>query len=144
MPCPFGSSSDYATQSSKRILSLAPTPKLSIYEKLGGREAVREAVDIFYVKVMLDKRVNGFFKNVNLPKQRAKQMMFMVMAFGGPSEYTGRSLYDAHHGLNLTEEHFTAIAECFTATMQEMGVQQQLVDEGLAVLAGVKDQVIGH
>jgi hemoglobin len=143
MSCPF-SGSAAAPQGNKRILSLAPAPKLSIYEKLGGREAVRQAVDMFYVRVMLDKRVNGFFKDVNLPKLRAKQLMFMVLAFGGPAEYTGCSLYDAHHGLHLTEDHFAAISECFIATMQEMGVQQQLIDEAVAVLASVKDQVIGH
>lgn len=33
----------------------------SLFERLGGQNAVNTAVDIFYRKMLLDERVNYFF-----------------------------------------------------------------------------------
>lgn len=38
-------------------------------------------------QVLADDRVSGFFKGVDMNKQRSKQMQFMMFAFGGPNEY---------------------------------------------------------
>jgi truncated hemoglobin YjbI len=43
--------------------------------------------------------------------QISKQQKFMAFAFGGPAEYKGKSMLEAHRGMNLTDEHFGAIAE---------------------------------
>ena len=48
----------------------------SLFEKLGGRDAVNAAVDIFYKKVLSDDRINGFFKDIDMDGQRKKQIMF--------------------------------------------------------------------
>ena len=64
----------------------------SLYERLGGANAVNAAVDIFYRKVLADDRVNGFFDDVDMDRQIAKQKGFLTMAFGGPNSYTGKSM----------------------------------------------------
>jgi len=61
----------------------------SLYEQLGGADAVNAAVDIFYRKVLADDRINHFFENIDMAKQAAKQKAFLTMAFGGPHHYTG-------------------------------------------------------
>lgn len=102
------------------------------------------AVDIFYNKVLADDRIKHFFDKVDMNKQRAKQMMFMMYAFGGPEEYKGRNMYDAHHGLHLTDEHFNAVAECFVSTLKELGVESDLIDDAVKVVATTHDDVVGH
>ena len=47
--------------------------KKSLYERIGKQAAVDAAVDLFYVKVLADKRVNHFFDDVNMNKQKKKQ-----------------------------------------------------------------------
>ncbi|TPW11570.1 MAG: hypothetical protein FD130_1953, partial [Halothiobacillaceae bacterium] len=37
-------------------------PAQSLYERIGGDPAVTAAVDLFYRKVLADKRINQFFE----------------------------------------------------------------------------------
>lgn len=42
----------------------------SIFERLGGAEAIDVAVESFYDKVLSDRRVKHFFTNTNMKNQR--------------------------------------------------------------------------
>jgi len=90
----------------------------SLYDSLGGNKAVFAAVDIFYRKVLSDDRVNHFFDTVDMDKQRGKQRKFLAYAFGAPLNYDGKDMREAHKHLDLTEEHFTAIAENLQGTLE--------------------------
>lgn len=114
----------------------------TLYEKLGGKEAVDAAVEIFYGKVLADDRIKQFFDTVDMQKQRGKQKAFLAMAFGGPTNYTGKDMREGHKHMNLTEEHFTAVAENLAATLTEMGVAQELIDQVMAVAASTHDDVL--
>ena len=47
--------------------------KASVYERLGGQPAIDAAVELFYKKVLADKKVNHFFEDVNMNRQKNKQ-----------------------------------------------------------------------
>lgn len=55
----------------------------SLFERLGGQNAVNTAVDIFYRKMLMDDRVNYFFDDVDMEQQILKQKGFLTMVFGG-------------------------------------------------------------
>lgn len=44
--------------------------------------------------------------------------------------------------MHLTELHFNAIAENLTTTLEELGVQKDLIDEVIGVCLSVKDDVL--
>ena len=115
---------------------------MSVYEKIGGAAAVDAAVDVFYRKVLLDDRISQFFDTVDMEAQHAKQKAFLTMAFGGPNEYTGKDMREGHKHLNLTEEHFTAVAENLVATLQELGVSEEDINAIVAICLSVKDDVL--
>lgn len=99
--------------------------KETLYEKLGGQEAVDAAVDIFYRKVLLDERVNSFFDDVDMDKQIPKQKAFLTMVFGGPNKYTGKDMRDGHKHLvtrGLNDTHVDIIIEHLGSTLSELGV----------------------
>lgn len=117
---------------------------MSIYEKIGGDAAVDAAVDIFYKKVLADERINQFFDSVDMPGQIQKQKAFLTYAFGGPNSYTGKDMREAHKHMNLTEEHFGAVAENLVGTLEELKVPQEIIDEIVAVALSVKDDVLNR
>ena len=84
---------------------------MSLYDKIDGSAAVSAAVDVSYEKVFADDRVKEFFVDVDMPGQKGKQRKFLAYAFGAPINYNGKDMRPAYAHLNLTEEHFTAIAE---------------------------------
>lgn len=64
--------------------------KKSLFERIGGMDAVNTAVEIFYKKVLADDSINHFFKKTDMSKQIPKQKAFLAYAFGAPMPYTGK------------------------------------------------------
>jgi hemoglobin len=48
----------------------------------------------------------------------------------------------AHAHLNLTEEHFAAIAEHLKATLEELNVPADLISQAMEIAASTHDDVL--
>jgi hemoglobin len=119
----------------------------SLYEKLGGAAAIDAAVDIFYDKVLADDRIRHFFADTDMARQRAHQKAFLTVAFGGPNAYQGRDMKSGHARLvaqGLNDSHFDAVIELLAATLQQLGVAPELIQEVAAIAETVRDPVLGR
>lgn len=119
----------------------------NLYERLGGKAAVEAAVDRFYGKVLKDDRIRHFFDGVDIQKQRNKQKAFLSYAFGGLPTYSGKNMRDAHAHLlqrDLNDGHVDAVIENLGATLQEMGVAENLIKEVAAIAESTRDDVLGR
>lgn len=117
-----------------------------LFERIGGEVAVNAAVNIFYHKVLTDRSIAHFFNTVDMNSQIAKQKGFLTMAFGGPNAYSGSDMRKAHAPLvtkGLNDSHFTAVADHLVATLQELDVEQELIDEVMAIAGSTHDDVLG-
>ncbi|OTE97003.1 globin [Crenothrix sp. D3] len=118
----------------------------SLFDQLGGAAAVEAAVDIFYRKVLSDYRINRFFDNSDMEKQAAKQKAFLTMAFGGPNNYSGKDMRDAHAKfvkMGLNASHFDIVMEHLTATLVELNVPPALIAQVAAIAESARDDVLG-
>jgi len=119
----------------------------SLYSRLGGKSVIEEAVKVFYRKILADDRVNYFFEGVNMSNQQVKQHMFLSMVFGGPIEYHGKNLRQAHSGLmekGLDDEHFDVVVGHLGDTLREMGVGEKGVEEVLTIANSVRSEVLNR
>lgn len=119
----------------------------SIYEQIGGDDAIQTAVEIFYRKVLSDDLVAHFFDDTDMDGQLAKQASFLTMVTGGPSNYTGKDMRNAHAPLvarGMTDEHFDSVVEHLGATLTELGVADEIVQQVAAVAASVRDDVLNR
>ncbi len=119
----------------------------SIYEQIGGQAAMDAAVEVFYRKVLSDDRVADFFDGVDMDRQMAKQKAFLTMVTGGPNNYTGKSMRDAHAHLvvrGLNDSHVDAIIEHLGATLRELGVAEDLIAQIAAVAESTRNDVLGR
>ncbi|MFT4520079.1 MAG: hemoglobin [Halioglobus sp.] len=114
----------------------------TLYECLGGEDAVDAAVDIFYDKVIANERINGFFLDMDMVAQADKQKKFLTMAFGGPNDYSGKDIRNAHAHLGVTEEHFNAVVENLANILKELGASDADIGEVAAVADSVKADVL--
>ncbi|HMS56026.1 MAG TPA: group 1 truncated hemoglobin [Fimbriimonadaceae bacterium] len=123
------------------------TANASLFEQLGGPEAVNAAVDKFYRRVLADDRVNRFFDGVDMDRQATKQKAFLTMAFGGPNNYTGLDMKAAHAHLldrGMDDHHFDAIVENLGATLGDMGVAEDLIKQVAAIAETTREAVMGR
>ena len=103
------------------------------------------AVDIFYRKVLSDDSITQFFDSTDMDEQRSKQKSFLTMAFGGPNEYTGKDMREAHAPLvakGLNESHFNAVAGHLQATLEELKVPGNLIQDVMTIAGGTHDDVL--
>jgi len=117
----------------------------TLFERIGGEAAVDAAVDIFYRKVLLDDRVNEYFDSVDMEQQINKQKGFLTMAFGGPNNYTGKDMREGHKHLverGLNDSHVDAIVELLGATLQELGVAAEDIQEVADIANSVRGDVL--
>lgn len=119
----------------------------SLFRRLGGAWAVDVAVELFYRKVLWDKRIAHFFDDVDMDRQIAKQVGFLTMAFGGPSTYSGRDLAQAHAHLvrrGMTDAHFDVVVELLADTLRLMHVSEDDIAEVVGIAEGVRENVMGR
>ncbi len=119
----------------------------ALFQKIGGESAVNAAVDIFYRKVLADDRVNGFFDDVDMERQAAKQKAFLTMAFGGPNNYTGADMRRGHAHLvtrGLNDQHFDIIVEHLAATLKELNVAQDNIDQVATICESTRKDILGR
>ena len=119
----------------------------SLFEQLGGSNAVEAAVDIFYRHVLTDERIAHFFEGVDMERQATKQKAFLTMAFGGPHNYTRKDMRTGHAHLvkqGLNDSHFDAVLENLTKTLQELGVGHEPIAQVIAIAESTREDVLGR
>lgn len=124
-----------------------PLDPPTLLERLGGEAAIEAAVVDFYDRIMGDPSLAPFFTHLDMPAQIKKQIAFMTMAFGGPTEYTGRDLRTAHANLmsrGLNDEHFDAVATHLDETLRGLGVDDATTSEVLAIVGGTRRDVLNR
>lgn len=119
----------------------------NLYDRIGGEAAVNAAVDIFYRKVLADDRISGYFEDIDMERQAAKQKAFLTFALGGPNQYGGRDMRAGHAHLvqrGLNDTHFDAVMENLAATLQELHVPPELIAEAAAVVESTRNDVLNR
>ncbi|MBT2715758.1 group 1 truncated hemoglobin [Peribacillus frigoritolerans] len=115
----------------------------TLYEKVGGEEAIAKVVDYFYSELVLkDETVNHFFEKTDMEKQRSHQTKFISFALGGPKQYSGQSMAKAHQGLNLQPAHFNAIVKHLNDALAHFGVNEADIDTALTKVGSLKDDIL--
>nr|WP_218907125.1 group 1 truncated hemoglobin [Micromonospora jinlongensis] len=120
------------------------TAPASHYDRIGGASAVKAAVDLFYDKVLVDPELAGYFSNVDMVGQRRHLTLMLTTVLGGPDEYTGRGLAEAHQPLNIPVEHYAMVGGHLVVTLTELGVPAEILADVQTVLGQVQDQVVSR
>ena len=114
----------------------------SLYERLGGINAITAVVENFRDRVAGDTRINQKFAQTDLGRLRKMLIDQVCEAAGGPCRYTGRSMKDAHKGMKVTSGEFDALVQDLVATLNQFKVGKKEQDEVLGVLGPLKTDIV--
>ncbi|GAB3416638.1 group I truncated hemoglobin [Flindersiella endophytica] len=114
----------------------------SIFDQIGGPDAVALAVDDFYARVLADPSLTGYFDDAQLDKLKTHQRAFFATALGGPQEYRGRSMDEAHAGLDITPAAFDSVVGHLVATLQSLSVPDEIIGQIGAALLPLKEEIV--
>ena len=120
----------------------AATAGPSLYERLGGLDAIRAVVNDFDQRIDADARINAFFKGLDEDDFKAKLTDQLCEATGGPCRYTGRSMKEAHSQLNVGNADFDALVEDLVASLDHFHVGAREKSELLALLGPMRKDIV--
>ena len=129
----------------------ATTPaEASLYERLGGYFAIAAVVNRFSDEIIKNPKLNEnpALKEWNetqaesrLPGLKFGRTLWVASVAGGPFEYTGLPLSEAHAELNLSAEEFAEVGAEIVRALDFYGVpqreQQELVEAYSASMTDV-------
>ena len=113
----------------------------TIYDRIGGHEAIEVVVEDFYVRVRADDQLSGFFTGTNMNRLKRKQVEFFAAALGGPEPYTGAPMRQVHQGRGITMHHFSLVAGHLADALAAAGVPSETVTEILAAIAPLATEI---
>ena len=114
----------------------------SLYDRLGGKDAITAVVDDFVANVAADKRINGFFAKANIPNLKRNLVDQICQASGGPCTYTGKDMKTAHMGMGVSGADFGALVEDLVGALDKFQVPQHDKDQLLGALAPMKGDIV--
>jgi len=114
----------------------------TLYDRLGGIDAITAVVEHFRDRVASDDRINLKFARTDLARLRKMLIDQVCEATGGPCRYNGRSMKEAHAGMKVTNGEFNALVEDLVATLNEFKVPSKERDELLAILGPLKPDIV--
>lgn len=114
----------------------------SLYERLGGLDAITVVVDSFSARCAGDDRINGKFARTDIPRLRKMLVDQICEATGGPCTYTGRDMRATHDGMGVTAGEFDALVEDLVATLDEFNVPKPEQDELLGLLGPMRSEIV--
>jgi hemoglobin len=123
----------------------APQEKKSLYQRLGGYDAIAAVVDDFITRLATDPRFERFFSGFSIDsKKRLRQHILdqFCAAAGGPCVYTGREMKTAHTGLKISEDDWNAAAKHLVAALDKYKVPQAEKDDLLAFVVSQKKDIV--
>ncbi|MGH2573187.1 MAG: group I truncated hemoglobin [Actinomycetota bacterium] len=114
----------------------------SLYERLGGKDAIVAVVDELVARCANDDRINAKFARTDIPRLKKMLVDQVCEATGGPCTYTGRSMKQTHTGMGVTAGEFDALVEDLVAALDHFNIPKAEQGELLGALAAMRGEIV--
>ena len=114
----------------------------SLFERLGGSEAIAAVVDDFVARCAGDSRINAKFVRTDIPRLKKMLVDQVTSVSGGPATYTGRDMKRTHDGMGVTAGEFEALVDDLIATLDQFSVPGAEQQELLTVLGSLRGDIV--
>jgi hemoglobin len=116
--------------------------KRSLYDRLGGYNAIVAVVDDFVGNVAADKRINKFFAKTDVPRLKRRLVEQLCQASGGPCIYLGRDMKTAHAGMGVRNKDFDALVQDLVKSLNKFKVPKAEQKEIASVLLPMRKDIV--
>ena len=121
---------------------MMPTQQKSLYERLGGKDAITAVVDDFVANVAADQKINHFFAKTDIPTFKKNLTDQLCAATGGGCTYSGKDMKTAHAGLGISNADWDALVGDLGKSLDKFKVKKADQKALVALLAPMKGDVV--
>lgn len=122
-----------------------PAAGKTLYERLGGYDAISAVVEDFAGKLLTEPKIKQFFRGMSTDtwdsfKQKNKNLL--AFATGGPAKVISRPAKTAHGGLNITQGDFNVVAGHLADTLKKFKVPAKETKEVFAIIKKLQPDIV--
>lgn len=119
----------------------------SLFERLGGSSGISALVDSVVALHMENPVISARFRPYleqpdKLALTKKHTCAFFEAGSGGPAAYQGRSMRDAHRGMNISEAEYMAAVDDILAALRKHGMDDQTQKDVLAIAYSLKGEIL--
>jgi hemoglobin len=117
----------------------------SLYQRLGGYDAIAAVSDEFIARLTNDEQEKRFFIGFSTDsKLRIRQLLvdLVCKSSGGPCVYTGRDMKTAHAGAGITKADWDRSLKIFGEVLNKFKVPEKEQQELAALLMPLEKDVV--
>jgi hemoglobin len=124
--------------------AMAPTAAPSLYQRLGGHDAITAVVDDAIANIATDPRINPRFSSAAISPLKSKLVALLCARTGGPCTYTGLDMSSAHEDMNIRDDEFDALVDDLVKSLNKFKVPAREQRELLVILGQMRNAIVGH
>jgi hemoglobin len=118
------------------------TQTKSLYDRLGGIDAINALTESWVARVGGDDRANKKFARTDIARLKKEVADQLCEATGGPCTYTGRSMRETHDGMKTTAGEFEVVMQHLDATLDELNVPKSEHDELVGLIRPMRGDIV--
>ncbi len=119
--------------------------KTTLYERLGGYDAIAAVLDALMVRIKDDDKLRRFYDHRGadgIVREQQLLVDFLCASTGGPMVYTGRDMKPLHVGMRLDAEDWKRAMAHLTATLDAFEVPAQEKGEVMSFHENLKSDIV--
>ena len=123
----------------------AAAEQKSLYERLGGYDAIAASVDDFFGRLAGDKLNGRFLATLSDERKKiARQLTvdYICEKSGGPCFYLGRDMKETHEGMGITKADWDASIVHLNATLDKFQVDGDARADFVALVVGLEGDIV--
>ncbi len=119
----------------------------SLFDRLGGTPGISALVEDIVGLHMENPVIRARFRPYleqpeKLAATKRHLCAFLEAGSGGNAQYTGRSMQDAHRGMNINETEYMAALDDILQTLRKHAIDQQTQNDVLAIAYSLKGEIL--
>jgi hemoglobin len=134
-----------STQTADVARSDPPSGTRSLYERLGGYDAISAVAEDLLPRLRTDPTLGRFWAYRGEDGvQREKQLLvdFLCACAGGPMYYRGRDMAPCHRGMGITEGDWAVFLGHAAATLAKFEVPEAEQRDVVGFVLGLKADIV--
>lgn len=119
----------------------------SLYTRLGGADGVAGLVDTIVDAHLSNPEIKARFEPYAATPDRLAELKqhlhsFISAGTGGPDEYAGRSMPEAHRGMNISPAEYMAAIDDIMDALEQHAADEQTKKDMLAIAYSLKGEIV--
>ncbi len=113
----------------------------TLYQQLGGQEAIALITTKLLDRILTNPKIDFLFKETDREDLHKKIVDQICMETGGPCQYEGLDMVEAHSGMEIKYSEYDVFVEDFILAMEDADIHFRVQNKVLAIFAPMREDV---